>query len=469
MEPPAAHPARDSPAFPGRPGRGIPTKPPPRRRRATRPGAGTDALRAAMLLALAVVAGGAGARADEAPTPYPDSLVFAPPEREVPVSSRVARAADTEEGVPLAPFGEHLLTDVEAWRARGEERGRAYMVGDYNRVDRLRLGWGYEFQRPDKLIPRMGARLEYAFQRERVMYGAQIEQPIGDPGRLALGVSMVRRTDHNDLQQVSDEENSLAFLFARQDYRDYFEREGFGGYAALRVPAWTTLSVHLRNDEYRALALDAGTRSFVHMGRDLRPNPAIDPGQAHTLSLRLDHRVHIRQRLRAGFYRWIDVERAGHGLGGAFQYTRVLADLRSVLRLSPATTLAVRAVAGHAVEGRLPAQRVFPAGGVDGLRAHRLAEYRGNQLALAQTEYTVGLWKLRSQFFEGGLHAIAFVDAGRAWQNDEHHWDLDRQRVQTDGGLGLGTSEDNLRIYFAKNLRRPGSDFVVSVRLQRPF
>src|SRR5207249_3232052 len=153
----------------------------------------------------------------------------------------------------------------------------------------------------------------------------------------------------------------------------------------------------------------------------------------------------------------------------AFQYTRVLADLRSVLRLSPATTLAVRAVAGHAVEGRLPAQRVFPAGGVDGLRAHRLGEYRGNQLALAQTEYTVGLWKLRSQFFEGGLHAIAFVDAGRAWQNDEHHWDLDRQRVQTDGGLGLGTSADNLRIYFATNRRRPGSDFVVSVRLRRPF
>src|SRR5207245_2646970 len=139
---------------------------------------------------------------------------------------------------------------------------------------------------------------------------------IGDPGRLALGVSMVRRTDHNDLQQVSDEENSLALLFARQDYRDYFEREGFGGYAALRVPAWTTLSVHLRNDEYRALALDAGTRSFVHMGRDLRPNPAIDPGQAHTLSLRLDHRVHIRQRLRAGFYHWIAGAASSSRAGG---------------------------------------------------------------------------------------------------------------------------------------------------------
>ena len=35
--------------------------------------------------------------------------------------------------------------------------------------------------------------------------------------------------------------------------------------------------------------------------------------------------------------------------------------------------------------------------------------------------------------------------------------------------IGVGTAEDNLRVYFARNLRQPDSGFVVSARLQRPF
>jgi hypothetical protein len=90
-------------------------------------------------------------------------------------------------------------------------------------------------------------------------------------------------------------------------------------------------------------------------------------------------------------------------------------------------------------------------------------------MLLAQAEYMVGLWQLRASPFEGGLHAIAFLDMGRAWFNPAHAWDVHRQRIQADGGFGIGTSEDNLRVYFARNLHDPGSNFVISVRLQRPF
>ena len=116
-----------------------------------------------------------------------------------------------------------------------------------------------------------------------------------------------------------------------------------------------------------------------------------------------------------------------------------------------------------------PVQKLFPVGGVDGLRAHEFAKYRGNQMCVGQAEYTIGLWRVRSGLFEGGLHAIAFVDAGRAWTNPGNRWDLERQHIETDGGLGLSSSEDNLRVYFSKNLKQPDSDFVVSLRLQRPF
>jgi hypothetical protein len=280
---------------------------------------------------------------------------------------------------------------------------------------------------------------------------------------------VVLRNDHNDLQQVEDVENSLALLFARQDYRDYFEREGYGAYLSWRVPDFSTIGVHIRNDRYHSLSLDRGTRSFFFRDRPLRANPAVDEGEAHGVQVRLERLAHRTYRTRAGLYHRIDLQRSGYGLGGDFEFTRLLVDLRSVLRLSPATTLSLRGVGGHHFTGLLPIQKQFTAGGVDGLRAHAFAQYRGDEMVLGQAEYTIGLWRLRSPIFEGGLQTIAFVDAGRAWFDPEHRWDIGRQHIQADGGFGLATSEDGLRVYFAKNLRESSSDFVVSVRLQRPF
>ena len=301
------------------------------------------------------------------------------------------------------------------------------------------------------------------------MYGLQIEQPLVASGRFAAGAAFVRRTDHSELQQIEDAENSLALLFGRQDYRDYFEREGAGLYVMWRVPDFSTVSVNLREDTWRSLALVPGTRSWFHADRALRDNPAIDEGDTRTVTLRLERLLHRSGRTRAGLYHWLELERAGGGLAGDFDYTRALGDVRSVLRLSPATTLSLRGVAGSTVDGALPRQKEFTLGGVDGLRGHPFASYRGDQIALAQAEYTVGLWRIANDLFEGGLHAIVFCDAGRAWTNPARRWDAARQPMQVDGGFGFSTSEDNVRVYLARNLQQPDSGFVVSLRLQCPF
>lgn len=375
---------------------------------------------------------------------------------------------DGEEWLRM-PFGDHLLTDPDEWRARHNEVERGDVTFDYNRVDRLRLGVAGQIQSPETMYPRLGGRLEYSTSRKRTLYGAQIEQPLLPPGRLSFGVSMVRCTDHSDLQQVDDLENSLALLLGRQDYRDYFEREGIGAYLSWRVPDFSTVSLHYRDDRYRSLGLDGGTRSWFELDRRLRRNPPVDEGQVHAAVLRLERLAHQTRRTRAGFYHWIEVERAGRGLGGDFEYGRALADLRNVLRLSPATTLALRLVGGSGFQGALPVQKQFTVGGVDGLRGHSFAQFRGDQMLLGQAEYSVGLWRLHTHDFAAGLSVLAFVDGGRAWSNPDHVWDIGRQHFGVDGGFGFATAEDNLRIYFAKDLQQPDSDFVISLRLQRPF
>jgi hypothetical protein len=416
-----------------------------------------------------------------AAVPARDSLPYEPPAADslaAADSGAVDSGRDSLESDPetlesgawlRAPFGDDLLTDPDAWAARGEFPHRVDPLLDYNRVDQLRLGLRLQAQTASEpWMPRVGARIEYAFGRKRTLYGAQLEQPLLPNGRLAIGASMVRVTDHSELHQVDDLENSLALLFGRQDYRDYFEREGFGGYLATRLPGISTVSAHLRRDEYRSLPLRTGTQSWFHRDRELRDNPAILEGEAHRASLRSERLAHRTRRTRAGLYHWIEIEEAGGRLGGDFHYRRVLADVRSVVRLSPATTLALRAVAGATTRGELPPQREFTAGGVDGLRAHAFSVYRGDQVALAQAEYNVGLWTIQRGGLEGGLHAIAFVDVGRAWRNADG-WNPQDQRFAVDGGFGLGTSEDNLRIYVAKNLQDPDAAVVLSARLQRPF
>ena len=399
-----------------------------------------------------------------------DTLRFAPAprDRETDLEERLKHFGHPEPWL-RTPIGERLLTDPDEWRSEGRHARRVNATFDYNRVDPLRLGLGAEVQRPGTRRPRLGARVEYATGRDRVLYGFQIEQPLVRSGRYALGAVAVRATGHNDLQQVEDLENSLALLLARTDHRDYFEREGLGAYLAWRVPDFSTVSVLLGREDYRSIPLDPHTRSWFFRDRELRPNPPIDEGRAHSARLRLERLAHRTRGTHAGVYHGIELEWAGGRMGGDFDYTRALADVRGVLRLSPATTLMLRTVAGHTPAGTLPFQKQFVTGGVDGLRAHASGQFRGNQMLLGQAEAVIGLWHLRTRGFEGGLHAIAFVDAGKAWFDPEHTWDVGRQRFAADAGVGLGTSEDNLRIYVAKNLQDPASEPVISVRLQRPF
>lgn len=425
---------------------------------------------AAVLAALLWTLLAGPARASWPESPLPDTLEFTPTPADSARFSEAEHDPASEREMWIgAAFGEGLLTPRDRWRPRPGRYHGAQLGLDYNRVDGLRLGLRYQMQVPEPMAPRIGARLEYAFGRERTLYGFQLEQPLVRPGRIAFGASLVRCTDHNALQQVDDIENTLAMLLWRNDYRDYFERDGFGAYLSWAVPDFSTVSIHLRRDEYRSLPLEGGTPSWFHQSRPLRPNPAVDDGETHSALLRFERAAHSSRHAHAGFHHWIELERAGAGLGGDFTYVRVLADLRGVVRLSPTTTLMLRVAGGHTASGTLPVQKEFPLGGVDVLRAHAFGQFRGDQMALAQAEYTVGLWRLRTRNFEGGLHAIAFVEAGQAWRDPEHAWSLGSQRLAMDGGFGLATGEDHLRIYVAKNLQDTGSDPVLSVRLHRPF
>ena len=402
-----------------------------------------------------------------------DSVLQAePPERtgfgDEPL--RVLRVESADAGWRRAPFGDELLTHPDPWRERHPDGGvDGNLVLDYNRVDLVRYGASVQAQKPQSMDPRVGARLEYSTGRDRVLYGLQAEQPLLPTARFVFGVAVVRRTDHGDLEQIEDDENSLMLLAAHEDWRDYFEREGAGAYLSWRVPDFSTVSVHLRDDRYRSLAENPHVHSWWNLDEPLRPNPSIDDGDAHSVFVRLERLARRRQRGRSGLYHWIELERSGgRVLGGDFDYTRVLADVRSILRVLPGSTVTLRAVGGSTLEGRLPRQREFVIGGVDGLRAHAFGAFRGDRVALGQAEWSMGLRVPGARSREQGPRALAFLDSGTAWDRATLG-ELAEQHFALDGGVGLATPDDELRITVARNLQVPDSGIVVAMRLNRPF
>lgn len=381
------------------------------------------------------------------------------------------RTQSAEEGTWLrAPYGDALITHPDPWRARVHHGG---MYGDvsvnYDRVDLVRYGVTWQAQRPETMYPRLGTRLDYSTGRRRVLYGFQIEQPLLPTARFVFGVGAVRRTDHGDLQQVDDSENSLLLLLAHEDWRDHFEREGAGAYLSWRVPDFSTVSVHVRSDQYRSVEMSRHVVSWFREDRTLRPNPAIDDGETHSVLLRLERLAHRTRRNRSGLYHWIEIEKAGGPtLKGDFAYVRGLADVRSVVRVLPATTLALRAVGGTTMEGTLPAQRQFVIGGADGLRAHSFGSFRGDRVVLGQAEYSVGLQVFKARSRHRGPQVLAFVDTGTAWNRAERPA-IEDQRFALDGGVGIATPDDDLRVTVAKDLQKADAGVAVAMRLQRPF
>ncbi len=445
-------------------------------------------IRLLFALAAAALLAAAPARAQfEAVDPVPRAPVLAPApappadsgmvfqsvsdsttdDRDRPVRMR-ARPADQGEWW-RAPFGDELITHPDPWRARAARGHSVVDLGlDYNRADLLRYGASYQLQQPETMYPRLGALVEYATGRRRTQYGVQVEQPLLPTARFVLGVDLSRRTDHGDLQQSGDAENSLLLLLAHEDWRDYFEREGAGAYLSWRVPDFSTVSVHWRRDRYRSLATARHVVAWFNQDRELRANPAIDDGDAHSVLLRLERLTHHTRRSRGGLYHWIELERAGGSLGGDFDFTRALGDVRSIVRLSPAATLALRTVGGTALQGTLPLQKQFVLGGVDGLRGHPYGSFRGDNVLLGQAEYSIGIQAFDMRPHRDGLRALLFADAGTAW-NRATQGELSAQRIAVDGGVGVGTTDEDFTVTFARNLQDPDSRFVVTLRLQRPF
>ncbi len=363
------------------------------------------------------------------------------------------------------------------------------MTARYNRVDAFYLAGSLAFEHRETYVPSARARLGYSWGREEWLGEVEVSQPvIGCDNGLSLGFNYHQDTYSHDFDEeiIGDTENTLAGIFLKEDFRDYYERVGASVFANVKAGSHVNIRVEYWKDDLASLAqntdwaLFGGDKCFrcnpsLHTNMpycDLRRvsmcsmrmcsmGEVFDPSTPelgtmkslwglYTLDLRND-----KENPTRGLYARIGGEKAGGDLGGNYTFAKYWADVRKYTKIGPRWYLDLRMLAG-AAEDDLPPWKQYYVGGIGTLTARRFKEFRGDRVLLGSLEYRVGLGS--------DIHGAFFLDSGDAWSPEERNCD-----IKTDVGIALMDSDNDFRVSYAKKSEDLSGDGVWTLRLNRPF
>ncbi|MEN3185155.1 MAG: BamA/TamA family outer membrane protein, partial [Atribacterota bacterium] len=127
----------------------------------------------------------------------------------------------------------------------------------------------------------------------------------------------------------------------------------------------------------------------------------------------------------SGWWCSLQAEFAGRFLGGDYNYSKYVLDVRNYIDTGENATLALRFVGGIA-DVELPRFEQFSVGGVNTLRGYDLYEFQGEKMLVFNLEYRFDIAK--------NTQLVVFGDAGYAWPLGETIRFAD---LKTGYGIGL--------------------------------
>ncbi len=353
------------------------------------------------------------------------------------------------------------------------DRVHLTLGGDYSyqRVDGSSLWLESKYRATHPYVPEVNVRFGYGWVSERGTIEVDFLQPLVTTRDLAIGALYTHGTAYENQSGVGWRENTLAALFFRHDFNDYYKIAAIEPYVRIRLPGWTTLRFSYAVEEYSSLTTQTDW-SFFTAGRErFRANPHLflldDPAghggdgrlQAARLELTHDSR-HARDVGTIGSY-----VRGFLELGdGDFSYARWAGDGRAYLRLGPPVHLALRfAASGRFGSEVIPSQKLFYVGGLGTARGHEYRSLYGDSSMLGGAEYTLLFGKLNYGTF-------VFYDAATAWKTtDAYGEQLEDAKLLQSAGVGFKTADDDFLIQFAKPFGAVDGAWETTVRLERTF
>jgi cytoskeletal protein CcmA (bactofilin family) len=298
---------------------------------------------------------------------------------------------------------------------------------------------------------------------------------------LELGVEGYSLTDSKDQWLIGVNENTGAALLIHEDFRDYFERNGFSAHVAYYSQSdyfKTELKAAYSVDKYASLsnntewALFGGEKLF-------RPNPPVNDGSMRSVLASAGlTTVSKTSRGPGGWSIYGTFEYGPKTLGGDFDFDQYLLDIRRFQPVSSYDNLNARLRVGSS-DGRLPIQKNYDLGGLGTLNAFPFKYETGNRMILMNAEYIVNgtflddldfwpTWIFRNVnlllFTDAGLVRTALQGSGPTEGFDKITW----REFRHDLGAGFSNRSGSFRIGLSwrTDVKEPAR-FVL--RFERPF
>ncbi|HEY6953245.1 MAG TPA: BamA/TamA family outer membrane protein [Bacteroidota bacterium] len=298
---------------------------------------------------------------------------------------------------------------------------------------------------------------------------------------LELGVEGYSLTDSKDQWLIDVHENSAAALLIHEDFRDYYERNGFSAHVAYygqNDDVKTELKLAYLADKYASLGNNTEWAMFG--GEKLfRPNPAINDGSMRSILAYAGFSTENKtSRGPGGWSVFGSFEYGPRSLGGKFNFDQYIFDVRRYQPLSSYDNLNLRLRAGTS-DGTLPIQKTYNLGGLGTLSGFPFKSETGNRMILFNAEYIVNgtflddldfwpTWLFRN------VNLLFFTDAGwmrTATQSSgptEGFENITWNEFKHDVGAGFSNRSGSFRIGLAwrTDVKAPAR-FVM--RFTRPF
>lgn len=354
------------------------------------------------------------------------------------------------------------------------------MLFRYNRVEGLFLGFRIpreEWSEKTSALFDLYGHAGYGFSRKHACYQIGVERSILGRFGPVIGVEAHDITTSQDEWIIPTFENSLAALFLREDFQDYYRREGYSAYVSHDISEYLKLTGEFRQEQH--FDMKRKTNWSIFGGdKKFRANPLIDPIEFRSLVARLS--FDTRNYYKYPDQGWL-INLMGEFAGEDFNkngvdFDRFIVDIRRYQPIVSGENLDFRLRAGSS-RGVLPAHLKFDVGGLSTIRGYRFKEFENhNRMLLGNLEYRIyGRRNPLRHTVGGDLGLILFADAGYVWtvpdslKAQKGFDDLDWKDLYTSIGFGLSNREGNVRLEFAKRLDEKDQPMVVTFRINRPF